>query len=320
MGMDRRNQAVVARERARRLELYGGIVDTRRLTYGDIFAGEYGETLTPISPQLFYPTQLWQALPGHERRLLLACAAGRNNTKTVLIGRSAARVAGMWVVALTEEKVEVTMPGAKVGPSVRKNPGYKAYHFNLHERETYDADGYRATRMIRTAIDIARLHGFAEGLIACDWLLRVGGDKADIEREIRRMGRFKGAGTVRRCLRHATALSESPFESLARALLIEAGLDPRPQWRVGRYRADLALDGWLLIEIDGDGKYGSDTAETIKRENDRKKRIENQGYRIMRYRPVELLNNPATFVEEVRAALSKRSTPPGSADPRPLPR
>ncbi|SDR93292.1 endonuclease domain-containing protein [Corynebacterium timonense] len=292
----------MARQRARRAELCAGIIDTRQLTH-DRARHEGGPSRVQLSPQLYYPAELWEALPGHERRLLLACAAGRNNRKTSLIGRSAARVGGMWVVALTEERVELAMPGASLGPSVRKNPGYKAYHFNLHQSETYESDGYRATRLTRTAIDIARLHGFAEGLVAFDWLLRSGGTKRDVEREVRRMGRFKGVRTVRRCLRHATALSESPFESLARALLIEAGLNPQPQYSIGAYRADLCIGGWLLIEIDGDSKYETDTAEVIKRENDRKKRIENQGYTIMRYRPKELLAHPATFIAEVTAAL-----------------
>ena len=302
MGRDRRNQAEVARERARRVELFAGIIDTRQLTH-DRARQEGGEPRTRLSPQLYYPTELWEELPGHERRLLLACAAGRNNRKTSLIGRSAARVGGMWVVALTEERVELAMPGSGLGPSVRRNPGYKTYHLNLRHSETYESDGYRATRLIRTAIDIARLHGFAEGLLAFDWLLRSGGEKRDIEREVRRMGRFKGVRTVRWCLRHATALSESPYESLARALLIEAGLDPQPQHSVGAYRADLAIDGWLLIEIDGDSKYEEDTVETIKRENDRKKRIENRGYTILRYRPKDLVADPDMFIAEVTAAL-----------------
>ncbi|MDY5785204.1 DUF559 domain-containing protein [Corynebacterium sp.] len=292
----------MARERARRAELLARIIDTRQLTY-DRARHIGAQAHTQLSPQLYYPTHQWETLPRHDRRFLLACAAVRNNTKTALIGRSAARVGGMWVVALTDEKVELAMPGSGIGPSVRNNPGYRTYHLNLCPTETYEADGYRATRLTRTAIDIARLHGFAEGLIAFDWLLRSGQDIRDIELEVRRMGRFKGVRTVRRCLRHATELSESPFESLARALLIEAGFDPQPQWRVGTYRADLAIEGWLLIEIDGDSKYVTDTAEVIKRENDRKKRIENQGYKIMRYRPRDLLVDPAKFIDEVAAAL-----------------
>ncbi|WP_245945502.1 endonuclease domain-containing protein [Corynebacterium senegalense] len=295
----------VAAEAERRRDLARQIIDTRRVfhTDRDMWKAMASDALRQLSPQLYYPVALWNQLPWYERRFLLTVAAGRNCHSAVLVGRSAARVNGMWVVALTGEKVELASTSRWIAPSVRRNPEYEARHFRLAEKDTYAGEGYRATRLTRTAIDIARLHGFAEGLIAFDWLLRAGAERRSVGRAIASMGRVKGNALARRCLRHATALSESPFESLARALLIEAGFDPQPQHSVGAYRADLAIDGWLLIEIDGDSKYEEDTAETIKRENDRKKRIENQGYKILRYRPAELLANPTDFVSDVEAAL-----------------
>ncbi|AWB85094.1 hypothetical protein C3E79_06845 [Corynebacterium liangguodongii] len=212
----------------------------------------------------------------------------------------------MWVVATTEERVELSATARSIGASIRKNPRYQARHFRLTEAETYTTEGCRATKLIRTAIDIARTHGFPEGLVAFDWLLRVGVDTQHIRRQIEAMGRFKGARIARQCLAHATPLSESPYESLARALLIAAHFDPVPQFSVGRYRADLGIDGWLLIEIDGDSKYEYGTAETIRKENDRKKQIENQGYRVLRYRPGFLLKNPQGFLNEVKTAYTTR--------------
>lgn len=305
MGHDRRNPVEWASERQRRRELADQIVNTRRATCGNhaVWDAVADGRLTPVAPQFFFPTDLWSSLRWHEKRFVKVVAVGRSVRTTVLVGRSAGRFAGMWVVALTPEKVEIASTRGNIGPTLRRNPDYIVRRFRLSPRETYEHDGVKATRLARTAIDIARLHGFVEGLIAFDWLLHTGTDRAVILKEIQRMGHFHGKNTALRCLRHATALSESPFESLARALLIEAGLDPQPQHSVGAYRADLAIDGWLLIEIDGDAKYEEDTVETIKRENDRKKRIENQGYTILRFRPQELLANPLGFLSDVEAAL-----------------
>ncbi|SDL79473.1 Protein of unknown function [Corynebacterium mycetoides] len=305
MGVDRRNQVDVAHEQARRWGLAERIVDTRAATHGDheVWDAIADGALTALSKQLFYPTAEWAALPNHERRFLEAVAACRNTRVPVLVGRSAARVGGMWVLPLTDEKVELAGLKGNLAPSVRANPNYALRRFRLTPRETYELNGVRATRLTRTAIDIARSHGFCEGLVAFDWLLRAGVDKTSIRSEIRRMGRFKGAPVARMCLKHATELSESPYESYARALLIEAGFAPVPQFGVGHYRADLSVGERVLIEIDGDVKYAEDTAARIKKENDRKKRIENQGYAVLRYRPGFLHNNPRAFVQEVQAAL-----------------
>ncbi len=294
----------VERERKRRRQLADQILNTRRLTCGHEVWNSLAEgELITVAPQFLFPTDLWNSLPRHEQQFVKVVAVGRSMRSTVLVGRSAARFAGMWVVALTPEKVEVASPKGSVGPSLRSNPDYAVKRFRLSERQTYEHEGVKATVSARTAIDIARLHGFVEGLVAFDWVLRVGLRRSMVLKELQRMGPFQGKEVVVRCLQYATDLSESPFESLARALLIEAGYDPEPQHVIGSYRADLVVDGWLLIEIDGDSKYEHDTELTIKRENDRKKRIENKGYKVLRYRPKDLLSNPAGFVEEVRAAF-----------------
>ena len=310
MGLDRRNRVEVAAEEQRRWALAEAIVDTRavRNTDRDVWDAIATGRLTALSAQLYYPTKRWSQLPNHDRRFLEAVAAGRNTSTSVLVGRSAARVGGMWVVALTPEKVELAGRAGNVGPSLRNNPRYSIRRFRLHRSAVYSNHGLRATALIRTAIDIARLYGFCEGLIAFDWLLRAGVERADIAVEMTRMGRFKGCVSARRCLAHATDLSESPYESLARAILIDAGMRPVPQVNIGAYRADLQVGAAVLVEIDGEVKYARDTAEVIKKENDRKKRIENRGYRILRYRPVDLLRNPAQFIAEVRRACERHGT------------
>ena len=167
-------------------------------------------------------------------------------------------------------------------------------------------EGHCLSTPIRTFIDIARYHGFLEGLIAADYLLRRGIERDAIEKEIRKMGRAKGIGVARRCLEHAIPNSDSAYESLARGLLIEAGIGPVvAQAQIERYFADLLVQGWLIIEIDGEIKYERDDAgEVWKKEFSRQKRIGNKGYVILRFESKLLREQPHVFIAEVRAALA----------------
>ena len=105
---------------------------------------------------------------------------------------------------------------------------------------------------------------------------------------------------------HAIANSGSAYESLARGLLIEAGIGPVvAQAQIERYFADLLVQGWLIIEIDGEIKYERDNAgEVWKKEFSRQKRIGNKGYVILRFESKLLREQPHVFIAEVRAALA----------------
>lgn len=89
-----------------------------------------------------------------------------------------------------------------------------------------------------------------------------------------------------------------------RADIIDAEMRPVPQVNIEPFRADLKLSATVLLEIDGEVKYVRDTVDVIKRESDRKKRIENWGYRILRYRPVDLLRNRAHFLRRCAVPVS----------------
>lgn len=114
------------------------------------------------------------------------------------------------------------------------------------------------------------------------------------------MGRFKGVATVRRCIEHSVATSDSPYETLARGLLIDA--------HITHLETQVSIDGWLIVEIDGEVKYaGSDAERTRQREFRRQKAIANRGYVFLRYSPADLLRDPAGFVAEVKDALAHRA-------------
>lgn len=262
-----------------------------------------------LNSSFVYPADAFSSLAYHERRFLLALAAGLTSTRSVLVGRAAARMWGMWVIATTSESVEVALPRGNTSPSRAADKMYTYRYSRLADDQITVTLGVRVTNRIRTFIDIARYHGFVEGLVAVDGLLRMGADRQDIARAVEVLGRFKGVAIVRRCLAYAVTNSDSPYESYARALLIEAGFDEVvTQFRIGQFRADLCLGGWLLVEIDGRSKYeGEGGQQRMYQDLLREREIGNRGYVFLRFPPAFLLRHPDRFVAQVAEAFAGRA-------------
>lgn len=299
MGMVARN---VATQR-RRAEIAARIVNLRTLPHAE--GRRLAATHVVLEPTLLYPVESWNALQHHERRWLMAYAAAMASRGAVACGRSAARLWGMWVVGPDREPVELALPSrGKSAGRVARGRVYR--RSGMRPDEIDRVDGQLATSPFRTFADIARYHGFAEGLIAADFLMRHGFTRGQLEAEARCLGRVKGIATVRRCIACAVANSESPYESLARALLIDANLGPlTTQAPIAGYFADILIDGWLIIEIDGAVKYSGPDAERVRqREFQRQKDIGNLGFVFLRFTPEQLRRDPEGFVAAVRETLA----------------
>lgn len=306
MGIDRENPVVLQRWEERKGELRRRIVDTRALSHKEV--GRLRGSHRILDTSIIFPETCWRELKYHERQWLRVEAAALMSRQAVLVGRSAARMHGMWVISTTEEPVELCLLSRGSSPSRSGRKGILFRRMVLREDETSLRDGHRVTTGFRTLADIARHHGLVEGLVAADYLRRRGFTRALLEQETRQLGRLKGIAVVRECIRHCVDDSDSPYESFARALLIRAGIGPLfTQFEVaGRY-ADLCVDGWLLIEIDGDVKYQGPDAERARQEEfERQKRIANRGYVFLRYSPSYLRRHPDGFIREVRDTIAGR--------------
>lgn len=274
--------------------------DTR--TWDAIARGE----LVALSSQWYLPAHIYKDLEWFKQRALRAFAVGRTARKAVIAGRAAARLHGIWVISMSEETVEVIAPNGAV-PAKRDRDIGVTYRFaKLKHRDIMYWNGIRLTGVARTIIDICRYHGEVEGIIACDWALARQMDRAQLAYELALLGRRKGVATARKCIAAAISISESPYESFARALLLQAGISEiTPQAWVGNYRVDLLVAGFLIIEIDGDVKYAGELRDdTVLQERQREKYLLNQGFRLMRYRPRDMVKDPEHFVAEVRAVLA----------------
>ena len=302
MAIDRKNQKELQEWEERKGELRAVIVDRRKRVADEDFQGDVEE----LAASIFYPLDQWEKLTYREQQWLRVEAAAMVSTTAILTGRSAARKLGIWVVAGTEEKVEVSLPSRGVSRSRMDSGNYEFRHSRIQPSEVAVYEGHAVTGPIRTFIDIARYHGFLEGLIAADYLLRRGIERSEILRGIQKMGRTKGIKTARRCLEHAIPNSDSPYESLARGLLIEADIGPiQPQFKVGKYSVDLLIGSWLAIEIDGEKKYSGPDAEKVRQDEfNRQKLIANRGYVFLRYAPWFVRKYPDRFLAEVRQTLA----------------
>lgn len=307
MGIDRENQVELRRWEARKGELRRGIVDKRKLSHKEL--GQLRGPYRVLDTSIIFAETRWNELKYHERQWLRAEAAARMSREAVLVGRSAARMHGMWIISTTEEPVELCLLSRGSPPTRRSKEGIVFRRMVLREEEVSLRDGHRVTNGFRTFADIARHHGFIEGLVAADYLRRRGFARALLEQEVKQLGRLKGIAVVRECIRHCVDDADSPYESFARALLIRAGIGPvLTQYEVaGRYFADLCIGGWLLIEIDGDVKYQGPNAERARQEEfKRQKRIANRGYVFLRYSPDFLRRYPEEFLREVRETIAGR--------------
>lgn len=139
-------------------------------------------------------------------------------------------------------------------------------------------DGIRITSVGRTVVDCARTQSFRHALVVADAALHLGTvTSAELDEVLADVRGWPGAPAAGRVVRHATALAESPGETLLRVDLLQLGYpNAVPQFRVRghsgkQYRVDLAIrELGVLVEFDGDVKY-TDRASLIsekRREDD----------------------------------------------------
>lgn len=161
--------------------------------------------------------------------------------------RSAAAHHG-WAMKVQPPVPEVMVRrGRNLAPERRE--GVAVHWANLAPDQVEDG----VTTPLRTVLDCARVLPFDEALAIADSALRSGLVRREELDSIEVRG--AGAAAVRRVLRHADGRAANPFESVLRALAIQAGIDTEPQaavdLRTGVVHPDLVCRGRrLALEAD----------------------------------------------------------------------
>jgi hypothetical protein len=184
--------------------------------------------------------------------------------------------------------------------------------------------GFRVTSLSRTVLDVSCAAPPLLAVPVGDAALWSGLRVEELAERIERAGPRRGLVQARRTLSLLDPRSESPGESMSRAVFAENGISPpKPQFRVydsaGRFvgRCDF---GWrdqrVLGEFDGKKKYGElvlqrgqSPEDALFEEKRREDRLRDLGWQVVRWVWADLFA-PADLLERLNRAFARgrRST------------
>jgi very-short-patch-repair endonuclease len=219
---------------------------------------------------------------------------------TAVVALRSAAAAHGWELAVQPAKPELTVRrGRKVPADDRAEVSLR--WANLADDQVVGG----VTTPLRIVVDCARVLPFPEALAIADSALRHGDVTPEDLEAIDVLG--AGALAVRRVLRHADGRAANPFESVLRALAIEAGLAVEPQAGVdlgtGTIRPDLVCHGLRLV-LEADSWTFHATREAHKRDCARYNLLVVRGWRVLRFTWEQVMHDPA-YVRWVLAELTR---------------
>ncbi len=233
--------------------------------------------LTPIRRGVLVDAEVWNNAEPYRARPLLRIRAATltlRSTTYVFSHDSSAIVQEMGAPRPDAALVHITRPKVH-GDAVRA--GIKHHRAPHLASDVRVVDGLRVLEPARTALDIAREHGRAHGLAACDAALRCGTSPHDLEVAFGRMHCWPQSTVMRWCIEHADLHAESYLESLARELVLELGVGtPHTQFGLTDGHREVWCDIRVdrhIFEADGLLKYPDDDVSearlVLRREKER---------------------------------------------------
>jgi len=247
-------------------------------------------------------------------RYLLPTAAEAHRTATELTAvvalRSAAAHYG-WEMKTQPPLPEVTVRAKRNLPAERRT-GVRVLWVDLPPDDVRNG----VTTPLRTVIDCARHLPFDEALAIADSALRSGLVTPDDLRWA--IVRGAGADAVRRVLRYADARAANAFESVLRALCIEAGLDVEPQAPVdlgtGVVHPDL-VDAGRRLAIEADSVTWHTKPKAHTRDCARYNLLVIRGWRVLRFSWQQVMRDQAYVRWVLAELLAPSSEAPVLAEP-----
>jgi hypothetical protein len=205
---------------------------------------------------------LWDSRTGYDEQARLRDLAAHlvMSPEHLMSHDSAARALGIPMLRPRHELSHITREG--VGGS-RTDRGVKHHLTRLGLLNTVQVDGVPVTGPARTAVDLAREHGYVTGVVACDQVLHEGRStglvKADLEAVLSTMWCWPHVSEARAAIELSDPGAESVGESLTRLLILELGIGaPETQFpvRIGDKEAwtDIRV-GCHIFEFDGRLKF-----------------------------------------------------------------
>lgn len=282
-GVVTRQQAVDAKVPARQLRPGGRLLRVRQGVYAQRSAYETAEP--------------------HERVVLQVAAARLiSDVDLIAAARTAALAQGLPVLGKADALELVERKGLR--------PLHHGSSTTLTTGDVVDVLGIPVTHPARTAVDVARRHGFAAGIVTADAVLAREVPREELRAAAEACRGWSGSQTAQRVTELADPLAETPLESLGRARFVEHGLPPcqlqvvlgdtdGPIGRVDHYWAAHRT----VAEGDGALKYAAPGA--LFAEKRREDRLREAGFEVVRYTWDEVLRTPDVVVARVLAAFAR---------------
>jgi very-short-patch-repair endonuclease len=244
---------------------------------------------------------------------LLAVSAQRVVRGSVISHHSAARLYEMDLLNPPQEHV-VTLtlrPGRRGYSRGPGQSGVVTHRASLPDNHVRKLSGALVTTPERTVIDVARASSFMQGVVVADSALRKEltyitrlEDMADACQH------WPGAALAARVAQFANPLAESVFESCARVVFHEKGLDPpelQAQFLGGRFRVDFCWEQYKVIaEADGLDKYVDDPRRRVANQTRRDNELRRLGYEVVHFTWAELFENPEKVVADIIRAMRRK--------------
>ena len=243
------------------------------------------------------------------------CAALVMQKHTALCDRSAAWLHG--IDCLDHRELEL-LPALEVvslpGNGRVRRSGTSGGQRDLRKDELCEVEGVLVTSAVRTAMDLACLHGRNAALATLDAFMRnCDVTLADFQRHLPRYYRRRGVKQLRELIGYASPYAESPGESWTRMTIIDAGLPvPKLQFWVHdgglpRFRVDLAYP-LLKIAIEYDGQEFHEGDERKKADEERRDWLREHGWVVIVVRKSDFKRDTCErWLAEVRDALRDRT-------------
>ena len=220
----------------------------------------------------------------------------------------------------TGTKVPAFVP--RVVELISANRCQRTYRAGVHVRPaalppTHIAavGGIPVTGRARTAIDLAREGRWYDAVIVADAALRAGVPAAELQAVAAYCANWRGGRQAVRAADFADPRSESPAESIARAVFADHGLPPPDlQVELGDASGRIARVDFLfraqrtIVEVDGKVKYVAphrSPGDVMWEEKLREDRLREAGWEVVRVTWKQLMTNPAEVAARVRAAFAR---------------
>ncbi len=237
--------------------------------------------------------------------LAIRAVVGRFGPDVVVSHQSAAVLHGLPLWGLDLSRVHVTRPSRRT----RSERTVIVHRSALEDEETTLTDGIRVTTVARSVTETAAASTYEIGVVLADAALHQRLVSADeLVATADRFPQWAGSPAARAAVRFADGLSESVGESRLRVVMDNGDL-PKPSLQALIHnehgevvaRADFLLARTLVVEFDGEHKYGG-SPDAVLAEKWREDRIRACGYRVARVGWSDL-DHPARTTARLWAAL-----------------